>query len=655
MQKIIGSVINNRYKVESLIGRGGMAEVYMAKDTRLETRDAIKFIRVDRFPQEVIQSIIKRFENEAKKMAQLSHPNIVKVSDYGSYEGVPFLVMEYMPNGTLKQYLGKPMPIQQAAGLLLPLAEALAYTHAKGIIHRDVKPTNILLSETGSPMLSDFGVAKMMDSTQTQGLTATGASIGTPEYMAPEQAIGKQIDQRVDIYSLGVILYELVTGRRPYSADTPMELIIKQSRDPLPPPSTIVKNLPQNAEKVIQKALEKEPNDRFTDMKAFADALITLADSRNNTSVIEERVEKKKASQKASSGKQRLPIGWIAGGLAVAVGVIAYFSLFNSGPTETTGAEEPKEKSSYRITANVKKATATASLHPMDISVISFNTAESGRVYRTIKDGAEQAGEELGMTVTYTAPDFDNSNDVVIDQITLLEDAIAIGSDALCVYAIDPNAVVPVLEKANDAGISVISLVNEIDNSVVDATVSFDFSAMGAEAADRMADAIGGEGMISIIGGIESSYFDSELVNGFVNRLAAYPNIRVMIHEYGNYDVQQSLSIAMDILTINPEIDGIFTSNPFAMSGVLAAVEASGLDGITLISIEATTDQMEDIRSGLLTGAILSDSYNMGYKCIKAAVEANNGESLPGFIDSGFRWADAANIDDPEVNRILKD
>lgn len=655
MKKIIGSSINNRYKVKSLIGRGGMAEVYIAQDTRLETKVAIKFIRVDRFPQEVMQSIIKRFENEAKKMAQLSHPNIVKVSDYGSYEGVPFLVMEYMPNGTLKQYLGKPMPVQQAAGLLLPLAEALAYTHTKGIIHRDVKPTNILLSETGSPMLADFGVAKMMDSTQTQGLTATGASIGTPEYMAPEQAVGKNIDHRVDIYSLGIILYELVTGRRPYSADTPMELIIKQSRDPLPPPSTIVKDLPRNAEKVIQKALEKEPNDRFDDMRAFADALRTLADSGKNTKVIEKHTEKKKPNQKIVADKQRLPIGWIAGGLAVVVGIIAYFSLFNSAPTGGSSGESKQESAPTQSIVNKDKATESVAYDPLDISIISYNTAESGRVYRTIKDGAEQAGEELGMTVTYTAPDFDNSNDVIIDQIILLQETIANNADALCIYAIDPISVLTVLNEAKDKNISVISIINEINSPAIDATISFDFAAMGAEAADRMADAIGGEGMISIIGGLESSNFDSELVNGFVNRLAEYPNIRVMIHEYSNYDVEQSSTIAENILAINPEIDGIFTSNPFAMSGVLATVEASGLDGITLISIEATTDQMDDIRNGLLTGAILSDSYNLGYKCIEAAVEANNGESLPDFIDSGFKWSDAGNINDPEVNRLLLD
>ena len=210
-------------------------------------------------------------------MAQLSHPNIAKVTDYGVHKGIPFLVMEYLPGGTLKKYLGKPMPYQQAARLLLPVADALAYAHSKGIIHRDVKPTNILLSETDQPMLSDFGVAKVIGSEHTQGLTATGASIGTPEYMAPEQAVGEKIDLKVDIYSLGVVLYELVTGRRPFTADTPIKVVLKQANEPPPNPSQFVKGLPAQAEQVIKKALAKKPGDRFTNMGIFAQALEKLA------------------------------------------------------------------------------------------------------------------------------------------------------------------------------------------------------------------------------------------------------------------------------------------------------------------------------------------------------------------------------------------
>ena len=261
------------YQIIELIGRGGMAEVYKAHHVDLNIDVALKLIRTDQFPPSIFREVVKRFRNEAQKMAQLTHPNIVRVSDYGTYKEIPYFVMDYLPGGTLKRYLGKPMPYQQAARLILPIAEALAYAHSEGVIHRDVKPANILLDKKGNPMLSDFGVAKLVDSEETQGLTATGASIGTPEYMAPEQASGKKIDHRVDVYSLGIIFYELITGRRPFTADTPMDVIIKQSRDPLPPPSKFVKDLPKSVEEFLYTALAKEPAQRFRDMNVMAAAL----------------------------------------------------------------------------------------------------------------------------------------------------------------------------------------------------------------------------------------------------------------------------------------------------------------------------------------------------------------------------------------------
>ena len=286
-----------KYQILKLIGRGGMAEVYLARHMDLDMDVAIKLIRAERFPPEILQSVVKRFQNEAKKMAQLSHPNIVRVIDYGTYQGVPYFVMDFLPGGTLKRYLGKPMPYQQAAKLLMPISRALAYAHANGVIHRDVKPANILIGKNGELLLSDFGVAKVMDSEQTQGLTATGASIGTPEYMAPEQAVGKAIDYRVDIYSLGVILYELVTGRRPFIADTPMAVIIKQMRDPLPQPSRFVQGLPEKVEHILYKALAKDPKERYQNMIEFSEDLEKYSVSQLQ-SKIEEELEINKPTQK---------------------------------------------------------------------------------------------------------------------------------------------------------------------------------------------------------------------------------------------------------------------------------------------------------------------------------------------------------------------
>ncbi len=281
MSNLIGQSLG-RYKILEQLGEGGMATVYKAYDSSLERFVAIKIIRTDQFAPSMLDEILIRFEREAKALAKLSHPNIVPVHDYGKYEGAPYLVMEYLPSGTLKQRSGNHLSVQQILRILLPIAQALAYAHEHNIIHRDIKPANILLTEEGLPMLSDFGIAKLLESNQSGSLTGTGMSIGTPEYMAPEQWTGQSGPQS-DIYSLGVVLYELVTGRKPYTADTPIGVMLKQVKESLPAPSQFVPDLPEGVEEVILKALERQPEDRYKSMSEFASALEALVGGQTLT------------------------------------------------------------------------------------------------------------------------------------------------------------------------------------------------------------------------------------------------------------------------------------------------------------------------------------------------------------------------------------
>lgn len=274
MTDLAGQYLGRYYLAEQL-GEGGMAVVYKAHDTRLERDVAIKFIRRGAFPTDALGEVLKRFEREAKSLAKLSHPNIVKVHDYGEHEGSPYLVMEYMPGGTLRKILGKPIPWQIALRLLLPLARGVEYAHRRGIVHRDIKPANILITESGDPMLSDFGIAKLFEADQTTHLTGTGMLVGTPEYMAPEQWDGKSNPQS-DLYSLGIVLYEMVTGRKPYIADTPVSLLLKQATEPLPSPHQFVADLPEATEFLLVKSLARDPRDRFADMKALIRAMEAL-------------------------------------------------------------------------------------------------------------------------------------------------------------------------------------------------------------------------------------------------------------------------------------------------------------------------------------------------------------------------------------------
>ena len=271
MSDLIGQSLG-RYHILEQLGEGGMATVYKAYDTRLERDVAIKVIRRGAFPPDELERMLKRFEREAKSLAKLSHPNIVGVIDYGEHEGSPYLVMEYLPGGTLKQRLGKPIPWQAAVRLLSPVAQAVEYAHEHNIIHRDIKPSNILLTEKSQPMLTDFGIAKILETDETATLTGPGVGVGTPEYMAPEQWTGQTTNQS-DIYSLGIVMYELVTGRKPYVADTPAAILLMQATDPLPRPTQFVSDLPVSVEKILLKALAKRPEDRYASMGDFAIAL----------------------------------------------------------------------------------------------------------------------------------------------------------------------------------------------------------------------------------------------------------------------------------------------------------------------------------------------------------------------------------------------
>jgi len=273
MSDLIGKSLG-RYQILAKIGEGGMATVYKAFDTNLDRDVAVKVILPYR---ELSENFLARFEREARALAKLSHPHILKIFDYGSQEGVPYLVMEYLPGGTLKQKMhGKPMIWQDAIDILLPVCRALVYAHEVGIAHRDIKPSNIMFTQSGEPMLADFGIAKIITGAEDAAdITGTGVGIGTPDYMAPEQAVGKS-DERSDIYALGTVLYQLVTGRLPFKADSPMAVMLKKSTEPLPSPRRYVPNLPNDLERVLIKALALDPQNRYGSMNDLKTALERL-------------------------------------------------------------------------------------------------------------------------------------------------------------------------------------------------------------------------------------------------------------------------------------------------------------------------------------------------------------------------------------------
>jgi serine/threonine-protein kinase len=259
------------YRLESVIGRGGMGEVYRARHLRLTNRLAA--VKVLPASLAIEPDFLQRFEHEANSAASLDHPAILPVWDYGEHEDQPYLAMPYIPGGSLKEYLEErgPLSPSEALGLIAPIADALDYAHGRGIIHRDVKPANILLREDGRPVLADFGIAKAVEAGQT-GLTRAGSTIGTPEYMAPEQIEGRA-EPRSDLYSLGVVLFQMLTGSVPYEGGTPYEIAYKQVHTPLPPVNWFRQDLSPAIEHVLATALMKDPAQRYPTGRALVAAL----------------------------------------------------------------------------------------------------------------------------------------------------------------------------------------------------------------------------------------------------------------------------------------------------------------------------------------------------------------------------------------------
>jgi len=246
-----------RYQIKSELGRGGMAIVYLAYDPSFDREVAIKVL-----PREFLfdPQFQHRFKNEIKTIAALEHPAIVPVHDVGEDDGVPYFVMRYMTGGSLSNQIEKgKLSITDAARIVERLSSALTYAHQKGIVHRDLKPDNILFDDRNDPYISDFGVASF-SSGQTN---ITGeAAIGTPAYMSPEQAQGDKVDSRSDIYGLGVIIFQMLSGKQPYAADTPMGVAIKHITEPVPEILKSDPSLPRAADTIIRTAMAKKKEDR---------------------------------------------------------------------------------------------------------------------------------------------------------------------------------------------------------------------------------------------------------------------------------------------------------------------------------------------------------------------------------------------------------
>lgn len=322
MEDLTGKLFG-AYKIIAPLGEGGMAAVYKAYQPAME-----RFVAVKVLPRKFAESseFISRFQREAIMLAQLQHPHILPVFDYGQEDGYSYIVMPFLQNGTLAElFLVRRRTLPEILQIMTQVGSALGYAHARGMIHRDVKPSNVLIDEQGNCLLTDFGLARMVEMSSDK-LTSAGAIMGTPAYMSPEQGKGAvSVDGRSDLYALGIIFYEMLTGQVPYKDDFPLGVVIKHIRDPLPSARELEPNLSDAIERVLIKSLAKDPNERYQTADDFIKA-VQNAISVNNApsgktvssaldSVYDRLIVKKnKASQTGAASSARISDPAFSGG-----------------------------------------------------------------------------------------------------------------------------------------------------------------------------------------------------------------------------------------------------------------------------------------------------------------------------------------------------
>ena len=340
MASLNETVLSGRYRLESKLGSGGMSTVYLAQDEVLDRPVAVKLLHRE-ISEEADQ--LERFRREARAAARLSHPNLVGVIDAGEDEGRPYIVFEYVPGETLKQRIQAdgPLPIDEAVAYAIEIGRGLIAAHARKLVHRDVKPQNVLIDPDGRAKVTDFGIARSMESA---GLTATGRVLGTTDYVAPEQAMGEDVDERSDVYSLGIVLYEMLVGDVPFQAETQVGVAMKHVNEPLPDVQIDRPDVSAAVASVIDRATTKDPRDRYesvANMVRDLEATLEIEAARGGgttgeaTSVLESVPD----SSRRLSGGRRIGRAGIAMGI-VGVALIAAALIFGGDRLDGLGEDE---------------------------------------------------------------------------------------------------------------------------------------------------------------------------------------------------------------------------------------------------------------------------------------------------------------------------
>ncbi len=625
-----------QYEIQSLIGQGGMAIVYRAYQGSMKRDVAMKVVSA-LITQD--SKFLERFNREASFITSLEHAHIVPVYDYGTTDdGLTFLVMRYIKGGSLAERIrqGTPLALDQINTILRQIADALDYAHQRGVIHRDIKPSNVLLDEQGNAYLADFGLARLIDPSVARHLTETGSFLGTPSYISPEQVGEGTLDERSDLYSLGIVLYEMLAGRPPFAGDSAFT-IMRSHIDQNPP--TLRKfrtGLPNQLEAVIAKALQKDPDKRFQSGAALAEAFYRAVQAELSTQKVQKSQTRASITiphlQSAPRPAHVLAAGLVAVLLLITLGAFALRPALmgdTSRHTPTVNEQSRPDKGTpddLRL-SDGEIAAARASLQGSFIGMMActLSTDYHASLARAVRTQAQKLDLPVRVEDSQADP---------FRQPAIINAFVAQGAKVIVACELDEKSTAPALAAARSAGVKLIRFADAPgDQGGVTITLRNEDmgKAVGYFAADLINQEMGGRANVAIL--------DYPPVPATVKRADAMqaalleraPNARIVGRWQGGLpdDGEQSMTRAIEQY---PEINVIMSINDAGAYGAVKALRKAGKkpDEVAIISVDAETEARRMIDNGeFFRASVDSGAVASGEMAVNAAVRLLAGSTVP--------------------------